>query len=123
MNRRVEPAPTDELFRPTHDDVEATPSSGSVSGAVSGPVASSKASSEAAGEPGTSGRERHDSKITVYVSADEFLALERAKLTLRGQHRVAVDRGRIVREAIAVVLADLDSQGSDSILVRRLQGG
>ncbi len=111
MNRRVEPAPTDELFRPTHDDVDATPPPGSESG------------SESAGESGTSGRERHDSKITVYVSADEFLALERAKLTLRGQHRVAVDRGRIVREAIAVVLADLDSQGSDSILVRRLQGG
>ena len=119
MNRWVEPAPTDELFRPTHEDVDSTLTSGSESGSESG----SPAESDPAGESGTSGRERHDSKITVYVSAEEFLALERAKLTLRGQHRVAVDRGRIVREAIAVVLADLDSQGSDSILVRRLQGG
>ena len=31
----------------------------------------------------------------------------RARLALRGQHGVAADRGRIVREAIAVILADL----------------
>jgi hypothetical protein len=31
-----------------------------------------------------------------------------------------VDRGRIVREAIAVLLADLSAQGADSLLVRRL---
>ena len=30
-----------------------------------------------------------------------------ARLTLRGQHGVAADRGRIVREAVAVLLADL----------------
>jgi len=33
-----------------------------------------------------------------------------------------VDRGRIVREAVAVVLADLESRGDASILVRRLRG-
>lgn len=31
-------------------------------------------------------------------------------------------RGRIVREALAVVLADLESKGEHSILVRRLRG-
>ena len=53
-------------------------------------------------------RTKHDEKITVYISADELLALETARLTLRGQHGVAADRGRIVREAIAVILADLE---------------
>jgi hypothetical protein len=35
---------------------------------------------------------------------------------------VAADRGRIVREAIAVILADLGERGEDSVLVRRLKG-
>jgi hypothetical protein len=70
---------------------------------------------------GSSGRERHDEKITVYVSAQELLDLESARLRLRAEHGVAVDRGRIVREALAVVLADLDDAGADSTLVRRLR--
>jgi hypothetical protein len=68
------------------------------------------------------GRERHDEKITVYVSAEELIDLEHARLMLRGEHGLAVDRGRIVREAVAVVLADLESRGDASILVRRLRG-
>ena len=67
-------------------------------------------------------RAKHDEKITVYISADELLALESARVTLRGQHGVAADRGRIVREAIAVLLADLGERGDDSVLVRRLKG-
>ena len=50
------------------------------------------------------------------------MALESARLVLRGQHGVAADRGRIVREAIAVLLADLDERGDDSVLVPRLRG-
>ncbi|MEV8095297.1 hypothetical protein [Kitasatospora sp. NPDC085879] len=68
------------------------------------------------------GRERHDEKITVYVSAEELMDLEHARLVLRGEHGLAVDRGRVVREAIAVVLADLEQRGEASILVRRLRG-
>ena len=74
------------------------------------------------GERRPTGRERHDEKITVYISPDELLDLEHARLTLRGDHGLAVDRGRIVREALAVVLADLDAKGESSILVRRLRG-
>jgi hypothetical protein len=37
-------------------------------------------------------RVKHDEKITVYISAEELLALESARLTLRGQHGVAADR-------------------------------
>jgi hypothetical protein len=75
-----------------------------------------------AGDRRPSGRERHDEKITVYVSAEELIDLEQARLTLRGDHGMAVDRGRIVREALAVVLADLEAKGDASILVRRLRG-
>jgi len=66
-----------------------------------------------------SGRVRHDEKITVYVSTEELLALENARLQLRAQG-VAADRGRIVREAIAIALADLDLRGTESALVTRL---
>lgn len=69
------------------------------------------------------GRERHDEKITVYCSAEELIDLERARLGLRGDYGIAVDRGRIVREAISIVLEQLESQGAESPLVRRLQHG
>ncbi|MFE9024483.1 hypothetical protein ACFYNL_38870 [Streptomyces sp. NPDC007808] len=104
--------------------------SGSASaGAAGGPAGSGAAGSTAQprkrGRTATrrpSGRERHDEKITVYVSAEELMDLEHARLVLRGEHGLAVDRGRIVREAVAVVLADLETRGDASILVRRLRG-
>ncbi|HEY2549827.1 MAG TPA: hypothetical protein VGI64_04555 [Streptosporangiaceae bacterium] len=68
-----------------------------------------------------SGREQHPHKITVYLSADELLALERARIALRG-YGVSVDRGRIVREAIAVLVADMRAEGEKSLLARRLRG-
>lgn len=68
----------------------------------------------------SSGRRKHDSKITVYVSGEELLSLEQARLVLRGEHGIAVDRGRVVREAVAVLLADLEERGENSVLVRRL---
>ncbi|MFL6240440.1 MAG: hypothetical protein ACJ735_13210 [Actinomycetes bacterium] len=74
------------------------------------------------GDRGPTGRQRHEEKITVYCSPDELFELEQARLTLRGEHGLAVDRGRIVREAVAVVLADLEAKGESSILVRRLRG-
>jgi hypothetical protein len=73
------------------------------------------------GRPGGTGRTRHDEKITVYVSSNELLSLEHARLILRAEHGIAVDRGRIVREAIAELLADLQANGEDSLVVRRLQ--
>ena len=69
-----------------------------------------------------SGRERHDEKITVYLSPDELFDLDQARLLLRGDLGLAVDRGRIVRESIAVIIADLESKGEQSILARRLRG-
>jgi hypothetical protein len=69
----------------------------------------------------TSGRERHDDKITVYVSQDELVAIEQARLVLRAEHGVAVDRGRLVREAVAEMLIDLEAHGEDSVVVSRLR--
>ena len=69
----------------------------------------------------TSGRERHDEKITVYVSQDELVALEQARLVLRAEHGVAVDRGRLVREAVAEMLIDLEAHGEASVVVNRLR--
>jgi len=68
----------------------------------------------------SSGRVRHDEKMTVYVTADELVDIEHARLMLRRDHGLAVDRGRLVREALAIVLADLEEHGDDSELVRRL---
>ncbi|MGR6963904.1 hypothetical protein ACU610_05525 [Geodermatophilus sp. URMC 61] len=73
------------------------------------------------GKAQRSERVKHDEKITVYISAEELLALESARLALRGQHGVAADRGRIVREAVNVLLADLAERGEDSVLVQRLK--
>jgi hypothetical protein len=78
---------------------------------------------DAAGRRGRpSGRVRHDEKMTVYVTAAELLEIERARLALRSLHGLAVDRGRLVREAVAMALADLETNGDDSQLVQRLTG-
>jgi hypothetical protein len=99
--RRVSLPGASELFRPTQPAPDVAPA-------------------EAAEHPGRgTGRVRHDEKITVYVSRDELLALEQARLTLR-RDGLAVDRGRIVREAIAALLSDHAERGPDSELVRRL---
>jgi hypothetical protein len=81
------------------------------------PPASPPASSD---ERQATGRERHDQKITVYLSATELLELEHARLRLR-RLGVVLDRGRLVREAIAILLADLDARGSESLVVRNIR--
>jgi hypothetical protein len=100
MNRRAPLPGAAELFRPT------TP-----------PMPDTRPQVTQGGSP----RQKHDTKITVYVSDEELLALEHARLALRGRHGLAVDRGRVVREAIAVLIADLDEYGENSMLVRRLR--
>ena len=73
-------------------------------------------------DKGPSGREKHDEKITVYLSPEELFDLEQARLHLRGDLGLAVDRGRIVRESLAIVIADLETKGDQSIIARRLRG-
>ena len=128
MSRRVSLPGADELFRATGGSGGAARQTSGVDPDAAGgsaPVTSLtrvRTTSPARGaRRAPTGRERHDEKITVYVSPSELLDLESARLTLRGTHGLAVDRGRIVREAVAVVLADLEAKGEDSILVRRLR--
>ena len=70
-----------------------------------------------------SGRIRHDEKVTVYVTSQELFDIEHARLSLRSTHGLAVDRGRLLREAVSLVLADLEDNGDKSALVRRLSEG
>jgi hypothetical protein len=46
--------------------------------------------------------------------------LEHARLALR-RFGLVIDRGRLVREAIAIMLADLDARGKDSAVARRIR--
>jgi hypothetical protein len=75
---------------------------------------------DTADERQATGRERHDQKITVYLSAAELLDLEHARLKLR-RFGLVLDRGRLVREAIAILLADLDARGKDSLIARNIR--
>ena len=67
-------------------------------------------------------RPRHDEKVTFYCTASDLTRIERARLALRAEHRLASDRGRIVRAALAEILDDFEARGADSALVRHLQG-
>jgi hypothetical protein len=140
MSRRASLPGADELFRATGGG--ARPAESGLSLAGEGAAPAPPLSAVPAGESGSgarvtprrparerrgaertpTGRQRHDEKITVYVSAEELVELERARLLLRAQHGLVVDRGRLVREALAVVLADLEAKSDSSILVRRLRG-
>jgi hypothetical protein len=113
VSRRVSLPAADDLFRPT------APSEDAVRG--EGPPAEAEEAGDRKKKP--SGRVRHDEKMTVYVTSDELLDLEHTRLLLRRSHGLAVDRGRIVREAIALALADFEAEGDDSALVRRLTEG
>jgi hypothetical protein len=117
MARRVTLPSADDLFRPTEAASEATPAR-----PKRGPVHAVHAvPDQPEQDPGqASGRIRHDEKMTVYVTSGELLAIEHARLSLRSRHGLAVDRGRLVREAIALVLADLEQNGEGSALVRQL---
>jgi hypothetical protein len=106
---------------PAHPNGNPVSSPASAPVAPGVPVAGSRQSTRR--EPGDrrpTGREKHDKKITVYISPAELVDLERARLNLSSDHGLYIDRGRIVREALAVVLADLEDKGGASILVRRL---
>ena len=110
MARRVNLPAADDLFRPT----------AATQRAVRAVADEPRDEAAGAGARKPSGRVRHDEKMTVYVTADELLDLEHARLVLRREHGLAVDRGRLVREAVALVLADLEEHGEQSALVRRL---
>ena len=116
MSRRVNLPAADDLFRPT-DPQRGEPAPAGRRRRVRAVPAATE-DDDLRRRP--SGRVRHDEKITIYVTADELLDLEHARLELRRHHGLAVDRGRLVREAVALILADLEEHGHDSMLVQRL---
>ena len=124
--RRVSLPAADDLFRPTDPTAEelAAEAHAQPVRAVPDAAGDTEGDSDRDIDRGPrrrpSGRVKHDEKMTVYVTADELLDLEHARLALRRDHGLAVDRGRMVREAVALVLADLDENGVDSLLVQRL---
>ncbi len=135
MTRRANLPGADELFRSTAPTLSAVPAQSETPAPLVPPaIATPKAPSSKKGvrtiarrrvttvDRSPSGRERHDEKITVYLSPDELFELDQARLQLRGDLGLAVDRGRIVRESIAVIIADLEAKGDQSILARRLRG-
>ena len=121
MTRRMSLPGADELFRTTGGASGEPTEPGAELRAVPDAAPAPRRVARPAGERRPTGRERHDEKITVYVSAEELMDLEHARLTLRGEYGTAVDRGRIVREALAVVIEDLEANGESSVLVQRLR--
>jgi hypothetical protein len=119
--RRVSLPSADDLFRPSDPTPEQLAQELGESAHVRAvPDAPDDTAEDTSARRRTSGRVRHDEKMTVYVTADELLDLEHARLALRRDHGLAVDRGRLVREAVSLVLADLEEHGFDSMLVQRL---
>ena len=129
MSRRVSLPGADELFRQT-TTLSAVPSQTPtpIEDVPTAPINNKKSVRTTSRrrvnsfDRSPSGRERHDEKITVYLSQEELYDLEQARLALRGDLGLAVDRGRIVRESLAIIIADLETKGDQSIIARRLRG-
>jgi hypothetical protein len=107
MPRRVNLPPADELFRNTTPD-------------ASGATVSDETELGPGTPTGPSGRVRHNEKMTVYLTSEELLAVEQARLKLRGDLGRTIDRGRLVRAALDLALTDLAEHGTDSEIARRL---
>jgi len=111
----------DDLFRRTAEAADDAPARQGRVRAVPDAPADPAEPAQPAAEKRPSGRIRHDQKMTVYVTTDELVEIEQVRLMLRAGHGLAVDRGRLVREAVSLVLADFEAHGEDSALVRRLR--
>lgn len=116
MNRRASLPGADELFRSTGDRVR--PLRDDTRERPDAPGRDDPGEQTPSVE--ASGRTSHDAKITVYLTQQELLDLEQARLTLQADYDVKVDRGRIVREAIADLLLDLHTAGPEARIVRKL---
>lgn len=115
MSRRASLPGAGELFRTTSG-----PRDDGWEGPGDRPPPPRRARRERPGPAEASGRVAHDQKITVYLTRQELLDLEQARLRLRAEFDIGVDRGRIVREAVSELLADLQASGPDAAVVRRL---
>jgi hypothetical protein len=90
--------------------------------AVPAPAQAPAAPAQApAADPDEGRRPRHEEKVTFYCTGTDLTRIERARLALRADHKLASDRGRIVRAALAEILDDFERRGADSALVARLR--
>ncbi len=115
MSRRASLPGAEELFRSTRGE-----SSPAKRPAVEEPRVSMSTNLQIASDLQVKKGPRHEEKITFYCTADDLMGLERARLSLRGDHGIAADRGRIVRAALHYVLEDFQARSGDSILLREL---
>src|SRR5690625_1702628 len=106
MPRRVNMPGADEIFGPT-------PSPEQSESSVQSSVQSWDQSSAQSSAP-ASGRVPHSEKMTVYLTSEELLAVEQTRLQMRGELGRNIDRGRLVRAALAVALDDWNTNGLDS---------
>lgn len=118
MPRRVNLPGADELFRPTAPSANGRTPDLTPRDEPAEPVDPSAGTG--ASTHRDSGRVKHDEKMTVYVTGEELMAIEQARLRLRRSVGRNVDRGRLVRAAIALALEDLEARGDDSDVARRL---
>ena len=121
MSRRASLPGADELFRPT-----GSPRRGAAadredkSPRLQGEKSTNLQVAESTPAPAKKAP-RHETKVTFYCKSSDLTALDQARLTLRAEHGVGADRGKVVRTALAYVLEDFQARGEDSILLRRLQ--
>lgn len=123
MSRRASLPGADELFRRTSEperapEVEAPPVEREVAKSPNLQVAQQAAPVAPPVEQKKG--PKHDEKVTFYCTSEDLMSIERARLELRANHGIGVDRGKIVRAALAYVLEDFEARSEDSILLRRL---
>ncbi|MFA5786595.1 MAG: hypothetical protein WDA71_06375 [Actinomycetota bacterium] len=121
--RRASLPGAEELFRVTALAPEPDPASPIVDKSETGALAAHSHGEKPTHRRfgvGASGREFHEEKVTFYCTPEELTELEQGRIRLRAEHGIGVDRGRLVRVAIALALAEMEEHGPESGLVRRL---
>lgn len=125
MSKRASLPRADELFRRTSEPTDVESPSRNLLPAVKAISRQIDKSTDLA-DPTPSGalvpstRPRHEEKITFYCTAEELDEIESVRLRLRREQRLGVDRGRIIRAAVAEALEDYVARGEDSALARRI---
>ena len=120
MSPRASLPGAEELFRRTSSEKTAQPKEAPAQRQVNKSTNLQVAPPAPAVDPGGRKAPKHDEKVTFYCTAEDLMQLEKARLSLRSEHGVAADRGRIVRAALAYVLEDFEARSDDSILLRQL---
>ena len=122
LNKRASLPGASELFRLTNPEaVAALDAEPKPRTAQASPPPATPAPERSSALPRPSGRVKHDQKIIVYFSSDELFALEDAVLQLKRVHGINLDRGRLVRTAVALALTDLEAHGIESQVVAELK--